>query len=202
MKDRLHAFGKEQYSILDNLIFSLRKRQVIKRLPKSPRVIADFGSGYDCRLLVQLLKTFRDANAIGVDTEFHPELAFVQRLRCVTENLNSPLTELKDESIDVGLSLAVLEHLDEPDVFLKELHRVMRPGGVVLLTTPGPTSKPLLEFLAFKLKIIDAHEIQDHKQYFSSNNLKELFHDAGFSLENIDARTFLFGMNNIVMVKV
>lgn len=197
MNDRTHAFGKEAYSPLDNLIFSLRKRQVIKRLPKEPGVIADFGSGYDCRLLRSLMLEFPDSQTIAVDTEFDDRLRDIAGMQLVTANLNDALPMLEDSSIDVALSLAVLEHLDKPDVFLKEVYRVLRPGGVLLLTTPGPTSQPLLEFLAYRLHIIDEHEIRDHKRYFSSRDLEQSFAAAGFLPENIDAKTFLFGMNNI-----
>lgn len=197
MKERSHAFGKEKYSLLDTLIFSRRKRQVTKRLPKNPGVVADFGAGYDCRLLLSLKQSYLNARMIAVDTEFDSQLASINNLSLVTSDLNEILI-VESESIDVGLSLAVLEHLNKPDVFLKEVHRVLKPGGVLLLTTPGPTSKPLLEFLAYRLHIIDEHEIRDHKHYFSSEELKHHLVVAGFKVENIDAQTFIFGMNNIV----
>jgi SAM-dependent methyltransferase len=200
MVDRLHAFGKEQYSTLDNVIFSRRKRQVTKRLPSSSAVIADFGSGYDCRLLLQILKERPQMSGIAVDTEFHSELKNNTKLELVTANLNEPIVGLANASIDIALSLAVLEHLDKPDVFASEMFRILRPGGILLLTTPGPTSRPLLEFLAYKLKVIDEHEIRDHKQYFSSKDLEETFLRAGFLIENIEAKTFIFGMNNILQV--
>jgi SAM-dependent methyltransferase len=193
MEQRQYAFGVEKYSLLDNVIFALRKRQVVKRIPKAAGVIADFGSGYDARLLVSLLESGVAKQGIAVDTEFKPELSSVLNLSLTTADLNGPIT-LGDASVDVALSLAVLEHLDKPEVFLRELHRIVRPGGVVLLTTPGPTSKPLLEFLAFRLGIIDRHEIADHKQYFSSVMLKE-----AFVAHTVSPKRFLFGMNNIVM---
>lgn len=198
MNDRLHAFGKEEYSWLDTFIFSRRKRQIVERLPQALGVIADFGSGYDCRLLTELLIACPGARGVAVDTEFHPELCDDDRLELVEANLNQPLPTIADNSVDVGLSLAVLEHLDAPDVFLREAYRVLKPGGMLLLTTPGPTSKPLLEFLAFKLKVIDAHEIADHKHYFSSAELRTAFAEAGFLPEQIEAKTFIFGMNNVV----
>lgn len=198
MEQRQYAFGVEKYSLLDNLIFSLRKRQVVKRIPKGAAVVADFGSGYDARLLMSLLGTGIAKEGIAVDTEFKPTLSSVLNLSLSTADLNGPIP-LPDASVDVALSLAVLEHLDKPEVFLSELYRIVRPGGVVLLTTPGPTSKPLLEFLAFRLGIIDKHEIADHKQYFSSTMLHDAFVAAGFTRENVSPKRFLFGMNNIVM---
>ncbi len=44
---------------------------------------------------------------------------------------------LKDASIDVAASLAVIEHLRDPANFLSEIYRCLRPGGVVYLSTPN-----------------------------------------------------------------
>jgi 2-polyprenyl-3-methyl-5-hydroxy-6-metoxy-1,4-benzoquinol methylase len=43
----------------------------------------------------------------------------------------------EDESADVVLCLSVLEHVDDPGQSVKELSRVVRPGGVVFATTHG-----------------------------------------------------------------
>ena len=198
MENRKYAFGVEKYSLLDNVIFYLRKRQVVKRIPSTASVIADFGSGFDCRLLTALLRDKVITKAIAIDTEFKNELQLISQLTLTEANLNQQIP-LEDSSIDGALSLAVLEHLDAPEIFLKELYRIVRPGGVVLLTTPGPTAKPVLEFLAFTLGIIDKHEIADHKQYFSSEMLHKAFVDAGFISAQVMPKRFLFGMNNIVM---
>lgn len=42
----------------------------------------------------------------------------------------------EDNSFDNLLCFEVLEHVFEPDQFLRELNRVVKPGGKVLLTTP------------------------------------------------------------------
>ncbi len=44
---------------------------------------------------------------------------------------------IDDESFDVVLSTQVLEHVADPGVYLAEAHRVLRPGGRLLLSTHG-----------------------------------------------------------------
>jgi 2-polyprenyl-3-methyl-5-hydroxy-6-metoxy-1,4-benzoquinol methylase len=48
-----------------------------------------------------------------------------------------PLGELKDNTYDVVVSFQVIEHIDDDLLFLKELHRVLKPGGTLLVTTPN-----------------------------------------------------------------
>lgn len=43
---------------------------------------------------------------------------------------------LDDSSFDVLLCNQVLEHVFQPEVFLSELVRVLRPGGLLILTVP------------------------------------------------------------------
>ena len=43
----------------------------------------------------------------------------------------------EDESFDLALCIQVLEHVDDPAAAIRELHRVVRPGGRVLASTHG-----------------------------------------------------------------
>lgn len=45
--------------------------------------------------------------------------------------------ELHDESVDVFFGGEVIEHIDHTDAWLDEVHRVLRPGGTLILTTPN-----------------------------------------------------------------
>ena len=44
---------------------------------------------------------------------------------------------LPDGSVDAVLSTQVLEHVTDPSVYLTECHRLLRPGGSLLLSTHG-----------------------------------------------------------------
>jgi len=81
----------------------------------------------------------------------------------------------EDAFFDVVTMLAVLEHLDQPLAVLREVERVLLPGGRLVLTVPSPAAKPVLEFLSFQLGIVSVEEIRDHKQYYGQRELRHLF---------------------------
>ena len=49
-----------------------------------------------------------------------------------------------DESVDVILSSEVIEHLPDPLPALREMARVLKPGGYAMVTTPNPENLPEL----------------------------------------------------------
>lgn len=48
-----------------------------------------------------------------------------------------PLKDIQDESIDFVVSFQVIEHITNDKLFLQEIHRVLKPGGKAILTTPN-----------------------------------------------------------------
>ena len=82
-----------------------------------------------------------------------------------------PLGSLADNTYDCIVSFQVIEHIENDVLFLKELHRVLKPGGIALLTTPNRklslSRNPwhIREYLASELK-------QLASQIFSSAEMK------------------------------
>lgn len=48
-----------------------------------------------------------------------------------------PFSGLKDNTYDTVLSFQVIEHIEDDLAYLKEIHRVMKPGAIALITTPN-----------------------------------------------------------------
>ena len=48
-----------------------------------------------------------------------------------------PLEGIEDNSIDFVVTFQVIEHIQDDEMFLQEIHRVLKPGGKALLTTPN-----------------------------------------------------------------
>ena len=50
-----------------------------------------------------------------------------------------PLSGLADNTFDFIVTFQVIEHIENDDLFIKEAHRVLKPGGKLLLTTVNKT---------------------------------------------------------------
>ncbi|MES2733056.1 MAG: methyltransferase domain-containing protein [Bacteroidota bacterium] len=48
-----------------------------------------------------------------------------------------PLQGLADNTFDYVVSFQVIEHIEDDNLFVKEIHRVLKPGGKVIITTPN-----------------------------------------------------------------
>ena len=48
-----------------------------------------------------------------------------------------PLKGIEDNSVDFVVTFQVIEHIEDDEMFLQEIYRVLKPGGKVILTTPN-----------------------------------------------------------------
>ena len=194
---RDYSFGQEGESWFDILLFSLRSRHVLNEIKNivSVKSVLDIGCGYHATFLQNFKKIRPEVSILaGIDMSVGP----IQKegITLSAADLNMPL-KFPDNTFDVAVSTAVFEHLEKPDLAAKEAWRVLKPGGKLIITTPSPAAKPVLEFLAFKLSLIDPTEILDHKTYFSRTGLESLFREAGF--KNIKTKYFQFGFNTFAV---
>lgn len=92
------------------------------------------GEGRGIHLLMPHARSFTAVDKIKpvVDRlqEMHPAA------RIISMNI-PPLSGLADNAYDLVVSFQVIEHIKDDRLFLKEIHRVLRPGGIALLTTPN-----------------------------------------------------------------
>ncbi|MEI0594271.1 class I SAM-dependent methyltransferase, partial [Brachyspira pilosicoli] len=71
--------------------------------------------------------------------------------------------------------------------------------GRLIITVPSKISKPILEFMAYNLKIIDRIEIEDHKKYYNKKDIIESAKLSNFIVEK--HKYFQFGCNNFAILK-
>ncbi|MEI7946286.1 MAG: methyltransferase domain-containing protein [bacterium] len=94
------------------------------------------GTGYGCAML----KNAGAENVRGIDLsleaiEYATKTYLAQGIEFTMGNAEC-LSDLKSESFDVVTSFETIEHLPNVGLYLSEIHRVLRPGGIYIVSTP------------------------------------------------------------------
>jgi SAM-dependent methyltransferase len=146
--ERLHsndtAYGRNVYDV-PRLMAAPAFRRWLQRIDKSRLRVLDIGCGKG-QFLLDVIRTLRQRHQIGVT-----RVAVVDLVRAEGNLLDaiSPAPEFFQQSVD-GQRLPfatgsfdfvscnhVLEHIFETEKFLREIHRVVRPDGLVVISVPN-----------------------------------------------------------------
>ncbi|MBA4056564.1 MAG: SAM-dependent methyltransferase, partial [Marivirga sp.] len=92
------------------------------------------GEGRGVATLMEHSKSFTAVDKIGELID-HLQKKFPQG-KFMSMNI-PPLGGLPDNTYDSVVSFQVIEHIEDDLLFLREIHRVLKPGGIALLTTPN-----------------------------------------------------------------
>jgi SAM-dependent methyltransferase len=166
-------------------------RSELQAVPSSGEVL-EVGCG-DASFTKCLVKFVPKVTAIDISHEqveknarTFPEITFLQH--DVAQRL-----PFRDHRFDVIWCSEVLEHLFDPGFALQEMHRVLAPGGLLLVTVPY---HGLFKNVMIALFRWDEHFTpgNPHIRFFTRNTLGRLAAEAGF--EDIRMRTC--GMNQPV----
>ena len=136
---------------------------------------------------------------IGIDLAISKEAGLDPRLTLIEAPLEKAVPELADGKFDVVLFMSVLEHLSWPVTALEHCHRILKPGGRLLLNVPTWRGKFFLEFSAFRLGTSPAGEMDDHKMYYDKRDLWPMLVRSGFKPSRIRMTYHKFGLNLFVV---
>jgi ubiquinone/menaquinone biosynthesis C-methylase UbiE len=147
--------------------------QQLKSTLKQPKpIILEVGcsSGF---LLQEMRRVFPQATLIGSDIVYNPLLKLAERLPIPLLRFDILQCPLPDNCLDAITILNVLEHIEDDATALKQIHRILKPGGVLIIEVPaGP-------------RLYDVYDKSCmHFRRYTLSNLCRLLKQKGFTLHN------------------
>ncbi len=125
----------------------------------------------------QLIKSFRDnglKNIYGIDIDDYLKFPELKNNLSLLD-LNKDSLPYADNSIDVICALQILEHLENPFHIEREVARVLKKGGLFILSWPnGHTIWDKLRFLFFG-SLINYHSGNNHITFLTKDVFTKIF---------------------------
>jgi 2-polyprenyl-3-methyl-5-hydroxy-6-metoxy-1,4-benzoquinol methylase len=115
-------------------------RTLVQRLIEERNLhgeIIDFGAG-KADLLKQLFQLNRFSRLIGIDL-YERSQDLPDAIDWHVQDLNED-TRFPGGAVDVVVCSEVIEHLENPRHVFRQLHRLLKPGGTLILTMPNQES--------------------------------------------------------------
>jgi len=155
-------------------------RQVTDRRPK----ILDVGCGTGANLL--MLSEYGDAEGVDISED---ALAFCRERGLDKVRLGAgEQLPYDDGTFDLVTAFDVVEHMDDDLAGLREMRRVLRPGGRVLLFVPT---------FMFLWGLQD--DVSNHRRRYRLPQLRRVLEQAGFEIERTSYANITFFLPILVM---
>lgn len=170
-------YNKENKNYLLKALFSPAKIFIRGIKLSKGKKLLDIGSGSGQFLY--------EAKQLGMDV-YGVEPGNFDKKTAISENLNIKKgflhqAKYKSNFFDVITMHHVLEHVDNPDKFLKEVRRILKKGGTLIIGVPNTHS------LAFKIFGRNWYQLDvpRHLLNYSDKLLKKYLEKSGFKVEKV-----------------
>src|SRR5205085_9447491 len=164
-------------------IIAMFVEQICERIGKRRPRILDIGCGTGANL--QMLSKFGVAEGVDVSDDAL-EFCRARGLSTVKSGAAEALP-YEEASFDLATGLDVVEHLDDDTAGLREMRRVLRPGGRALLFVPA---------FMFLWGVQD--EVSNHRRRYTKAELTRVVHDAGLTVERITYANLTFFLPTLI----
>lgn len=177
------------YTTFDRFVAWCRFRAASPHIRPHAR-LCDIGCGLEARFLKYL--DGRISLGVGLDYQVSPSDTSAIVFADITRGL-----PVRSGQFDHATMLAVLEHLSDPASVLREAHRILAPGGSLIMTWPNATVDPILNVLHRVGVVSDEMESEKHERRIPLDELHAMLRQIGF--DRLVHRTFEFGLNNLLV---
>lgn len=139
--DKYYQRGRYQSTTKEDFESLARKKaKIFSKILYGQKLEKALDAGCGDGRVAQIMGESFGVSFYGVDiSEKGVELAKKAGVKAEIADLSKKIP-FEDNYFDLVISTEVLEHIVNPDIFLREIYRVLKPGGKLLLTTPNLSS--------------------------------------------------------------
>jgi 2-polyprenyl-3-methyl-5-hydroxy-6-metoxy-1,4-benzoquinol methylase len=168
--------------------FSFERIDIAPLLPRHCGRVLELGCG-DGATLDWLKRSGSATHATGIELCAGPAAIARGRADEVIEgDVDAAMAKLPDERYDTVLCLDVLEHLVDPWSTARRIHRLLRPGGTIIISLPNvrhySVVLPLLLRGAWQYEDAGIMD-RTHLRFFSRHGAQELLAGSGFTVTEV-----------------
>lgn len=167
---KVHDYFEEYICSATTDEFRRIHEAIISEVPKKADLILDVGCG-SAWVAEHFLKKDKKVISMDISSE-NPEKALEKypsenHAGLIADSFNIPI---KENSVDCVIASEIIEHVINPEEFIKELLRVLKPSGKLIITTPYD------EKLEYQLCVHCNKPTTKHAHLhsFNENNIKEI----------------------------
>ncbi len=167
----------------------------LKYLPKNGRIL-EAGCGLG-RWLIYFSKRGYDIERIELNEDVLGKIKnFNSNLKTIRGNILEMPYE--DNSFNAVISLGVIEHSKEgPQKALKEMYRILKPGGILLVTVPYLNLMRRLLHIPYQALIVRIRRIQGFNMKFDSyvytkKEMQAFLKNTGFEIIDVAPDDFIY----------
>jgi ubiquinone/menaquinone biosynthesis C-methylase UbiE len=172
--------------------YKIARRQ-IKSMSGNGRIL-DIGCG--CSPFFLTTVDFLEKYGLDKNISSTEEKIRENGITLINYNIEEEKLPFKDDFFDVVTMLAVFEHI-EPKHLVRihqDIYRILRPGGMYVMTTPAFWTDGLLKLLA-RLHLISDVPIKEHKGSYDYSTVSSVLQEASFEKNSLRFGYFEFFMN-------
>ncbi|MGQ9574148.1 MAG: methyltransferase domain-containing protein [Thermoguttaceae bacterium] len=181
------TLGRDSPGVHRRAYFEFSRPELLALIPGWARRVLDVGCG--AGMLGASLKARQEAVVYGIELDAEAAAAAKTRLDHVligdAEQLDPVVPGGPLDCIVCG---DILEHLREPEAFLRRALGWLVPGGILVASIPNVRHLSVLEALLEGDWTYEPAGLldRDHLRFFTRRDIERLFSEAGFALVGLD----------------
>jgi SAM-dependent methyltransferase len=168
-------------------IASYIKGDVLELGCGNAQILAKYGSNIATYCGVE-----RSAKLVEKLSQKYPRMSFVQ---CDLDRDQLAI----DRTFDCVLMIAIIEHLFNQQFVMDKVAQMLKPGGIIVITTPTPFGNDIVHGLGAALGIFYKSAVDDHIVIYNRHRLKILANEIGLKLNHHEY--FQFYCNQVAILE-